>query len=85
MKSITIRGIDPDLDRALRSRSKSKKESINQTVLKILKNALGLSKPVIYKTYNDLDELAGTWSVEDEALFNKQTEDFEKIDKDMWS
>jgi hypothetical protein len=85
MKNITIRGVDPDLDQALRSRSKNRKESINQTVLKILKKALGLSKPVIYKTYNDLDELAGTWSAEDEDYFNKQVEGFEKIDKDMWS
>ena len=85
MKSITIRGVDPDLDRALHNRSRKKKESINQIVLKILKDTFGLSKPVIYKTYDDLDDLAGTWSMEDEARFNEQTKNLQKIDKDLWA
>jgi hypothetical protein len=85
MKNLTIRGIDPELDRALRSKSKNKKESINQTVLKILKNAFGLSKPVIFKTYDDLDDLAGTWSEEDESYFNEQIKEMRKIDRDLWA
>jgi hypothetical protein len=30
--------------------------------------------------YNDLDNLAGTWSQEDETEFNKAIADFEKVD-----
>ncbi len=34
--------------------------------------------------YHDLDHLAGTWDKKDLSEFQKNVEDFEKIDEKMW-
>jgi hypothetical protein len=34
--------------------------------------------------YDDLDHLAGTWSVKDAAEFERVTAVFEKVDEEMW-
>ena len=39
-----------------------------------------INKPV----YDDLDHLAGTWEKEDAEIFKKNTQFFEKIDKDFF-
>lgn len=84
MKTLTIRGIDPLLSEAIKIQAQKNNESINKTALKILREAVGLSDNPVYKTYHDLDNLAGTWSEEDEIEFNKNIQDFEKINKEMW-
>ncbi|AFZ11877.1 hypothetical protein Cri9333_0962 [Crinalium epipsammum PCC 9333] len=35
-------------------------------------------------TYHDLDFLAGTWTADDETEFLSNTNDFNKIDKNLW-
>lgn len=35
-------------------------------------------------TYHDLDFLAGTWTEDDEIEFLSNTNDFNKIDKNLW-
>ena len=34
--------------------------------------------------YHDLDYLAGTWTEEDDKEFLQATEDFNKIDEELW-
>ncbi|MBN1552889.1 antitoxin [bacterium] len=84
MKTITIRGIDDELEKAIKETSKKKQESMNQTVVKLLRDSVGLSKKAVFPKYNDLDELAGTWSAEEETLFFKNIRAFEEVDKGMW-
>ncbi len=84
MKTLTIRGIDEQLEKAIKDQSAEMKESMNQTVVKLLKNAVGLSTKDVFPVYHDLDKLAGGWSKEDEIDFKKQTESFNQIDKEMW-
>ena len=48
-----------------------------------MRDSVELSKKTIFPKYNDLDELAGTWSAEDEALFFKNIRPFGKVDKEM--
>ena len=62
MKAITIRGIDQELERELRKAAKENGDSLNTTMLKLLKKAVHLDKPKLYPEYHDLDSLAGTWS-----------------------
>ncbi len=38
----------------------------------------------LFGLHHELDELAGTWSQKEAAKFQKNTADFEKIDKDLW-
>jgi hypothetical protein len=35
-------------------------------------------------TYHDLDALAGTWSEEDAAEFDRATASFRQIDEELW-
>jgi plasmid stability protein len=84
MKTITVRGVDPDLDRAIKSRAEGDSISVNQWVLKILKKATGMEKEPLFRKHQDLDELAGGWTKEDAAAFQKNTQIFEKIDEDVW-
>lgn len=84
MKTITIRGIDPGLDRVIKFRAKQNNLSVNQWILQALKKITGMGKEPIFKKYHDLDVLAGGWSREEVKSFQKKTQIFEKIDEDVW-
>ncbi len=84
MKTLTLRGIDPALADALREYAKNKEQSINQTAVKLLKDALGVTSTPTFKEYHDLDHLAGTWTEDDEKEFLEATADFRKIDTELW-
>ena len=84
MKSITVRGIDEETLKALREEARQTGKSINATILQRLKEAMGLIKKKRTRIYYDLDELAGTWSAEDELQFRRNTQYFDKIDKEIW-
>ena len=85
VKTLTIRGIDEKLAGAIKKESKKRKSSINMTALKILKRAVGISEDPVFKKYDDLDQLAGTWTARAEKDFIKRTREFRKIDKEIWS
>jgi hypothetical protein len=84
MKTITIRRIDPQLDRVIKTRARQDSLSVNQWVLGVLKKATGLEKDPIFKKYTDLDGLAGGWSKEEAKAFRKNAQIFERIDEDVW-
>jgi len=84
MKTISIRGIDPDTDRVIKDRAQQNNLSVNQWILQALKKATGTGKEPRFKKYHDLDHLAGTWSKEDAKEFNKTMRMFEKIDEEIW-
>ena len=44
MKTITIRGIDPGLDRVIKSQAKQNSLSVNQWILQMLKKVTGMGK-----------------------------------------
>ena len=84
MKTITIRGIEPGLDRVIKSRAKQNNLSVNQWILQALKKITGMGKEPVFKKYYDLDALAGGWSREELKSFRKNTQIFERIDEDVW-
>jgi hypothetical protein len=79
MKSLTIHGIDSDLEKTLKDEAKLRRTSMNKLVLQILKQDLSNRKQ-----YHDLDHLAGTWSIEEAREFEKSMPTFEHIDEEMW-
>lgn len=84
MKTLTIRGIDPELSNEIKKCAKENNKSINSFVLKILKSTFGIEKKREFPIYHDLDHLAGQWSAADETEFLNNTKAFEMIDKEMW-
>ena len=84
MKTITLRNIDENLDKSLKEKARATGSSVNAVIISTLNEALGLNKKKFIKKYSDLDSLAGTWSVAEYAEFNKNTENFDHIDEEMW-
>lgn len=81
MKQITIRGVSNELARALQNEKKRRGTSLNQAVLDLLGQSLGLTS----KQYdNGLAKLAGTWSSQEFADFEQQTKFFEQVDSEVW-
>ena len=83
MKTVTIRGIDTELDRAIKSRAQQNDLSVNQWILNALKKVTGTGKEPVFRKHHDLDALAGGWSKEETMAFRKNTRLFERIDEDV--
>lgn len=75
----TIRGVDPEIDRALRARSRAEGASLNELALRALRSFVGEGAAV---EHHDLDHLAGTW-IEDPDL-DRALEEQRRIDEDLW-
>lgn len=85
MKTLGLRGIDEEIEKALKKEAQRAKTSINKTILNLIKESIGLGKKKRNRVYKDLDELAGTWTEEDEQIFKENTQFFDKIDKEIWN
>ncbi|MEA3288443.1 MAG: antitoxin [Candidatus Marinimicrobia bacterium] len=85
MKTITIRGIDNELDSLLKISAKEKSMSVNQFLLGTLRKMMGLEKDNIHtKVYHDLDFLFGNWTEKEFSEFQHTQQDFSRIDEEMW-
>ncbi len=84
MATMTIRGLDDLTVKALKEKAKQEGTSVNSTIVKLLKEDLGLKKKKLIVVHNDLDHLAGTWSDKEYKEFQKTMKDFEIIDESMW-
>jgi hypothetical protein len=60
--------------------------NLNDFILKLLQLGLATWKQTEqHPIYHDLDDLAGTWTAEDAALFEAASADFEQIDESLWA
>lgn len=82
---ITLKNIDDEVLKRLKAEAKRRGIDLNTYILKIFKKVVGLDTDKDRDdVYHDLDYLAGTWTEEEAEAFTKATEDFEKIDKELW-
>jgi len=84
MKQLTIRGLGIDLHRAIKQEAGRRNMSINRYVLSILRKAVGLENEHPQMEYNDLDELAGSWTTAETQEFERYLAEQRSIDEDMW-
>ena len=86
MKQLTIRGFDLELERQIRELARSEGISLNQAVLRLLRKGAGIAGPGKRPNVigDALDDLAGTWTEEDERDFLEAIKPFETIDGDLW-
>ena len=81
--SFNLRGIPEEVMTLLKREAKRLRTSVNVLILKMIERGLGFSCKK--SAYHDLDHLAGSWSSAEEKIFEENTKQFEKIDKDLWS
>ncbi len=82
MKQITIRGVPPEIAKALAKEKNRRGTSLNQTILDLLGQYLGVNSDSSFD--NGLSKLAGTWSQADLKSFEKHTSIFNTIDQEIW-
>ena len=86
MKAITIRGIDSDMSVKLKQVAESEKKSVNQLVLDLIKQNIGMQKKKRYtRTHNDLDDLFGQWSDAEFEKIQRSVDNQRKIDLELWT
>lgn len=76
----TIRGIPPNVDRALRERAARERKSLNEVAVEMLLRALGLD--AVSTPLRSLDDVEGSWVSEPEvdAALDAQR----VVDSEMW-
>ena len=82
MKALTIRDVDSRLAKALEREKRRRGTSMNQTVLELLGQALGIDSGA--PRSNGLAKLAGTWTAGELARFERDTAAFEQLDEELW-
>ncbi len=80
MKTLTIRKVPPEVSEALEREKRRRGESLNQTVLELLSQGLGVG----VSRSNGLAALAGRWSEEEGQQFESAVAPFEEIDPELW-
>jgi Arc-like DNA binding domain len=80
--NFNLRGVPNEVMLLLKKKAREQKISTNSLILKIVEEGIG-TKPK-KKIYHDLDELAGSWSLQEGDEFEESTKIFEQIDKDLW-
>ena len=83
-QQLTIRSIDPRLRSALEREAARRGKSLNKTVLALLAEGLGLVDFPASAEYDDLDELAGTWSKSEAARFDEALRAQRQVDAKLW-
>ena len=85
MKTVTLRSLPPNVAEAIRKEANRKGMSLNKAVISLLENRVGAREKKIRQTrHHDLDDLAGSWSKQEAAEFDKSLADQRTIDPDLW-
>lgn len=85
MKNFTVRGVDNVLDEKLREKARESGMSMNQLVIHILKEQLGLKKQKRYTAvYSDLDHLFGKWPEEEFQRIQGKIDSERAVDAELW-
>ena len=82
MRHLTVRNVPDDLGRALDREKRRRGTSLNQTILDLLRDALGVETGRARS--NGLAKLAGSWSEEYRKRFEDSLAVAEQVDEDLW-
>jgi hypothetical protein len=83
---MTIRGIPAEVQKAVKREAERKGLSLNRAFISVLERAVdGKSREKKKKVlHHDLDHLAGLWSREESAAFEKNLRAQRKVDEELW-
>ncbi len=78
---LTVRNLPRQLSLALIEEKRRRSLSLNQTVIELLSQSLGLGS---IRRSNGLAQLAGTWTEEEQRRFEAAIVVTEQIDEELW-
>ena len=84
MKSMTIHGIDKQLEDLIKSKAKSEGLSINKTIKKLLETSLGIKPQPSQKNLDEFKEFHGLWNREDLKVFEEKTAGIRTVANEDW-
>ena len=86
MKQITIRSIPDAVKKTVQKEAAQKGVSLNKAIISLLERAVGtkVSEKKGRVLYGDLYHLAGIWSREEAAEFDKNLKAQRKVDAELW-
>jgi plasmid stability protein len=80
VKHLTVRNVPEALAERLDEARRARGRSLNQTVLDLLAQALGVAG----ERTNGLHALAGSWTPEEQAVIERAIADSERVDEELW-
>jgi ferritin-like protein len=84
MKSISVHGVDEEIEKKIGERAKNEGKSVNKIVKELIAKALGLGdKPPDNRAM--FEDLSGVWTEEEEREFLASIADLEKTDEKDWT
>jgi len=84
MTQITLRGIDPEIEKEIRKISGRSGKSLNRVILDMIYQYKGFNRRDKRPSADSLRKLAGGWSENDAAEFLESIKSCEQIDEEMW-
>lgn len=84
MRSMTIHGIDKQLEDLIKAKAESEGLSLNKTIKNLLETSLGIKPQPKQKNLHEFKEFCGVWGKEDLDSFEEQTSDMRTVDQDDW-
>ena len=79
---LTVRNLPPRVAEALDAEKRRREISLNQTVIELLQSGLGMD--VTGAPHNGLKRLAGVWTAEELAEFERSVAPAEQVDPGLW-
>jgi len=85
MRTLSIRGLDDQLAALLKQEAAAAHKSMNQFVLEVLMERVGLDKKKRFTgEYHDLDHLFGRWTEEEFCEIQGKIDEERHIDEELW-
>ena len=85
MKTMTVRGLEPDLVDRLKAAARDQGKSVNFLVVDILKKHVGLEKEKQFTAVHcDMDHLFGRWSKAEFKAIQDKIDAESQIDAELW-
>ena len=84
MAQITLRGIDPEIEKKIRRMARQTGKSLNRIILDMIYQYKGFMKRGKKPPADSLRKLAGGWSEQEASEFMESIKSSEQIDEDMW-
>ena len=84
MSQITIRGLDPVIERKIRRIAKKNGKSLNRVILDMVYQSAGLKIQDRKPAAHSLKKLAGGWSEKDASEFEESIKFCGQVDEEMW-